>query len=43
MLDPKIRLYFSLAVMAFAGIGLWAGDRLVPLTEEEKEANELAQ
>lgn len=29
--------------MVFAGIGLYAGDIIVPLTEEEKEANELAK
>lgn len=43
VLDPKIRLYFSLGLMVFAGIGLYAGDIIVPLTEEEKEANELAK
>lgn len=35
MLDPKTRLYFSLGLMAFAVIGLYAGDWLVPDEEGE--------
>ncbi|KAI5480422.1 hypothetical protein MNV49_000997 [Pseudohyphozyma bogoriensis] len=38
VLDPKTRLYFSLGMMVFAAIGLWAGDYFVPETEEEKDA-----
>lgn len=40
VLDPKVRLYFSLGLMAFAALGLWGGDYLVPETEEEKQARE---
>ena len=38
VLDPKTRLYFSLGLMAFAAIGLYMGDKLVPESEEEKVA-----
>lgn len=40
MLDPKTRLYFSLGMMAFAAIGLYLGDSLVPESEEEKRERE---
>lgn len=40
MLDPKTRLYFSLGLMAFAGLGLYLGDTLVPESDEEREARE---
>lgn len=43
VLSPTVRLYFCLGLMVFAGIGLWAGDKLVPLTEEEKEVQRLSK
>jgi hypothetical protein len=37
VLPPKTRLYLSLALGALGLVGLYAGDWLVPETQEEKK------
>ncbi|GAA5966353.1 hypothetical protein JCM21900_005142 [Sporobolomyces salmonicolor] len=39
VLPPRVRLYFWLALGAFATVGLYAGDWLIPESEEEKLAH----